>query len=345
MALTGAGAFIRVGAATLGIAIVAASSTAVQGGTVPVRVQQAQTLAAASQLGSTAQIPPICSSPFAQRPITRYGLRSFRLILAQCEALRVPSAAMRTSAQPNWSTATWTESVPWTFTGNADGLLPQTTLLRDARGALIGENIGCNTSAACYDGIVFKLMPPAPGKTAWTETDLYAFPSTNFALGSFPLGGLVMDRRGALYGVTQGGGTGCDGYGCGVVVKLSPPSAGQTAWTETVLHTFTGGRRRSQCGPRHRRTRYLVRYDEYGRQHNTCTLRPSGALSSLRNGVRADAPARRQDELDGKRDPHVHRSEWRRIGPPVIRRGSRRLRQPVRNDQRRGKVRMVPCSS
>ncbi len=26
----------------------------------------------------------------------------------------------------------------------------------------------------------------------------------------------------------------------GVVFKLSPPAAGQTAWTQTILHSFTG---------------------------------------------------------------------------------------------------------
>lgn len=151
----------------------------------------------------------------------------------------VPSATTRTSARRNVSSLTWTESNPWTFTGNADGLYPQAPLLRDASGALYGENEGCNV-AACYNGLVFKLTPPAPGQTAWTDTNLYGFPSTNTALGNFPQGGLIMDRRGALYGTTENGGTGCGTYGCGVVFKLSPPAAGQTAWTETVLHTFTG---------------------------------------------------------------------------------------------------------
>jgi hypothetical protein len=151
--------------------------------------------------------------------MTRNGLPAFKVLLAQCEALMVPSATTRTSARRNVSSLTWTESNPWTFTGNADGLYPQAPLLRDASGALYGENEGCNV-AACYNGLVFKLTPPAPGQTAWTDTNLYGFPSTNTALGNFPQGGLIMDRRGALYGTTENGGTGCGTYGCGVIFKL-----------------------------------------------------------------------------------------------------------------------------
>jgi uncharacterized repeat protein (TIGR03803 family) len=40
--------------------------------------------------------------------------------------------------------------------------------------------------------------------------------------------------NGALYGTTVGGGAG----GNGTVFKLTPPNRGQTAWTETVLHSF-----------------------------------------------------------------------------------------------------------
>ncbi|MGA3213873.1 MAG: Ig-like domain-containing protein, partial [Terriglobales bacterium] len=33
----------------------------------------------------------------------------------------------------------------------------------------------------------------------------------------------------------------CEEYGCGVAFELRPPSGGSGPWTETVLHTFTGG--------------------------------------------------------------------------------------------------------
>jgi uncharacterized repeat protein (TIGR03803 family) len=41
--------------------------------------------------------------------------------------------------------------------------------------------------------------------------------------GALPVGGLIIDRGGNLYGVTaSGGGLGCLGTGCGTVFKLVP---------------------------------------------------------------------------------------------------------------------------
>jgi hypothetical protein len=89
---------------------------------------------------------------------------------------------------------------------------------------------------------VFKLSPPtAPGGN-WTETVLYAF--TGGADGWLPLAGLIRDSAGVLYGTTAAGGTfggaDCLNIGCGTVFSLTPPAAGQTKWTETVLHAFAG---------------------------------------------------------------------------------------------------------
>jgi uncharacterized repeat protein (TIGR03803 family) len=54
--------------------------------------------------------------------------------------------------------------------------------------------------------------------------------------GANPQGSLTKDTAGNLYGTTsQGGGTGCSGYGCGTVFKLAPDDI------ETVLYAFTGG--------------------------------------------------------------------------------------------------------
>lgn len=52
--------------------------------------------------------------------------------------------------------------------------------------------------------------------------------------GSGPVGSMIVDTDGNLYGVTGAGGA----AGCGVVFELSPNGNG---WTETVLHSFTGG--------------------------------------------------------------------------------------------------------
>jgi uncharacterized protein YceK len=52
---------------------------------------------------------------------------------------------------------------------------------------------------------------------------------------------LIADESGALYGTTAlGGNSACSVLGCGTVFKLTPPSQGETAWTETVLYSFKG---------------------------------------------------------------------------------------------------------
>jgi uncharacterized repeat protein (TIGR03803 family) len=55
--------------------------------------------------------------------------------------------------------------------------------------------------------------------------------------GSGPVASLIMDAAGNLYGTTVGGGgTGCDGGGCGTVFRVAPDGA------ETVLYSFAGGK-------------------------------------------------------------------------------------------------------
>ena len=88
------------------------------------------------------------------------------------------------------------------------------------------------------NGAVFKLSPNSHG--GWTTSLIYNFKGVPD--GSGPVGSLVFDPAGNLYGATAGGGTGvCGGTyaGCGTVFKLSPAGSGK--WTETVLHSFTGG--------------------------------------------------------------------------------------------------------
>jgi hypothetical protein len=109
------------------------------------------------------------------------------------------------------------------------GVFPSGTLVRDATGALFGAT---SLGGIYYNGTVFKLTPPAPGRTKWTLTVLYTFPGGYE--GGGPNGGLVRDARGALYGTAETWGW----NNCGVVFKLTPPRPGTTTWTRTVLHTF-----------------------------------------------------------------------------------------------------------
>jgi len=52
-----------------------------------------------------------------------------------------------------------------------------------------------------------------------------------------PQAGVVIGEGGVLYGTTTGGGTSGDG----TVFSLTPPASPGGAWTEAVLHNFTGG--------------------------------------------------------------------------------------------------------
>jgi len=133
----------------------------------------------------------------------------------------------------------WTESILYTFTNaGGDGETPWGGLIADSSGALYGTTAGGGVSCGQLDtcGTVFRLTPPAPGQTAWTEQVLYAFTGPANGDGAYPYAGLIADASGALFGTTYVGGA----YNVGTVFKLTPPAAGKTAWTESVLYSFTG---------------------------------------------------------------------------------------------------------
>lgn len=133
----------------------------------------------------------------------------------------------------------WKETILYSFKGGAsDGSGPSGILLRDSAGNLYGTTTqGGLQSAQCTDfenpsvgcGIAFELTPTTTGQ--WAETVLHRF--TGRTDGGNPLGGLVHDNAGNLYGTAGFGGAG----GSGTVYKLSHTPAG---WKEIVLHSFAG---------------------------------------------------------------------------------------------------------
>ncbi len=130
-----------------------------------------------------------------------------------------------------------TEIVLYSFTGKTDGCGPSSGLVADNAGILYGVSGGCGKYGW---GIVFKLIPPTVSGGAWTEKTIYQF--TGGADGGQPISRLVL-HAGSLFGVTDlGGSCTVQTIGCGVVFRLTPPDKGaNTGWTQTVLHTFSGG--------------------------------------------------------------------------------------------------------
>jgi len=142
---------------------------------------------------------------------------------------------------PAQSGGAWTETVLHNFTGLGDGGSPYAGVITDTQGRLYGTawNGGRN-----HVGAVYRLSPPSQSGGAWREEVLYSFAAhTGGSDGAGPSGGLVMDNSGALYGTTALGG-GPDNRG--IAFKLTPPTSGVGPWSETILHTFTGG---SDGGP------------------------------------------------------------------------------------------------
>lgn len=119
------------------------------------------------------------------------------------------------------------ENVLYGFTGGADGGFPQAGLIFDAAGNLYGTT---ETGGGSDNGTVFELSPAQGG--GWTESVLYSFAGGSD--GSNPVGGVIFDAAGNLYGTTTGGGA----NGIGTVFELSPVAGG--GWTEAVLHSFNG---------------------------------------------------------------------------------------------------------
>ncbi len=127
------------------------------------------------------------------------------------------------------------ESILWNFGGyTTDGLGPLSTLIRDKSGNLYGTTEVGGPGGVNSNGTVFELTPPSATGGGWTESILANF-GTNALPGTYPVGGLVMDKSGNLYGTTSSGG----GYFSGTVFELVRPGHGGK-WTGRTIFTFTG---------------------------------------------------------------------------------------------------------
>jgi len=150
-------------------------------------------------------------------------------------ALAVVMLALFANLSLSPSAEAQTYRVLYSFAGQPDGDRPLARVVFDSQGNLYGTTrVGGSNGA----GSVFKLAPNPDG--SWTESVLYSFHCCADAY--FPFAGLILDGQGNLYGTTvNGGGIGqCGGYsGCGTVFKLTANPDG--SWSESILHSFTGG--------------------------------------------------------------------------------------------------------
>ena len=129
------------------------------------------------------------------------------------------------------------ESILHRFTGGSDGAYPSGNPVMDRAGNIYFTTGGGGSDTDCglgsYGcGVLFKFGNG-------TLTVLHTFSGSSD--GAYPIGSLVLDADGDVFGTTGGGGstTNCGlggSFGCGTVFEVS--SAGK----ETILHAFKGGK-------------------------------------------------------------------------------------------------------
>jgi uncharacterized repeat protein (TIGR03803 family) len=124
-----------------------------------------------------------------------------------------------------------TETLLYQFAGSPDGATPTAGPILKGTTLYGTTEHGGEANGDAY-GIVYAIST-----TTGKETILYTFA---YAIGqngdgSAPLGGLVSDAHGDLYGTTAGGGAICN---CGTVYKLTKS---KKSYVETVLHSFSLG--------------------------------------------------------------------------------------------------------
>ncbi len=133
----------------------------------------------------------------------------------------------------------WDVTVLYYFSGPPDGTFPD-QIVFGADGSIYGTTLDGGTGGGCGGsgcGTVYKLTNSGG---VWTKTTLYNFSGND---GYYPIGGVIQDAAGKLYGATVSGGSG----NMGIVYELSPVANG--FWTQTILHTFQRSDGESPVGP------------------------------------------------------------------------------------------------
>lgn len=122
---------------------------------------------------------------------------------------------------------TYTEKILWSFGGAGDGATPNGGVILDSAGSIYGV---AAQGGAFGQGVVYKYVPATIGHGA-VESILYSFGGST-TTGSNPIGNLVFDSGGDIYGVAQFGG---DVNSDGVAYMLAPSNG---TYTESILVSF-----------------------------------------------------------------------------------------------------------
>ena len=126
-------------------------------------------------------------------------------------------------ARPATSGAAWSLNVLHSFIGQTDGEYSLGSLVFDQAGNLYGPTL---FGGRFGGGTIFQLAAPVAQGSVWTLNVLHSFKGVNDGID--PVGALIFDKKGALYGTTNGG----------TIFKEVPPAQGHTAWTLRVLYNF-----------------------------------------------------------------------------------------------------------
>jgi uncharacterized repeat protein (TIGR03803 family) len=102
---------------------------------------------------------------------------------------------------------TWTENLLYSFRGDTDGSEPYGGVVMDAKGDLYGTTFSGGLRSNCGFqkrklgcGAIYKMVRNTDG--SWSERSVYLFGGKDVD-GIFPIGDLVIDKQGNLYGVTN----------------------------------------------------------------------------------------------------------------------------------------------
>jgi uncharacterized repeat protein (TIGR03803 family) len=125
-------------------------------------------------------------------------------------------------------TCNWQETVLHQFPGQPDGSSPASRVLFDPAGNLYGVTF---FGGLYNEGVAYEL---SPGRGGWTENALYSF-NPNLGVGtSLPVGPLVLDPSGNLYGTAY-----CNEIG-GCYSTVWQLQHSQSGWDLNNIFNFNG---------------------------------------------------------------------------------------------------------